>query len=140
MEQAFKHPQIFADLLSLLQIYYPVHNRMPKGFRFTVGEQVLKELGHCMRLVVQANGLDKNRSEDCAKGATVLLQLRSGIEVVRAYFITAWKLRFLSHGALTDLSQLMEGIARQAARWQQWFAARAQVQPKAGSPDVPNNS
>lgn len=109
MEQAFKHPQIFADLLSLLQTYYPVHNRMPKGFRFTVGEQVLQELGHCMRLVVQANGLDKNRAEDCARGA------------------------------LADLSQRMEGIARQAARWQQWFAARAQAQPKAGAPDAPNN-
>ena len=134
MERAFKHPQIFADLLSLLQAYYPIHNRMPKGFRFSVGEQILQELGQCMRLVVQANGLDKHNATACGQGAAVLLQLRSGIEVVRAYFIAAWKLRFLSHGALAELSARVEGVARQAARWQQWFSARVQTMDSAASP------
>ena len=44
MEREFKHPQIFADVLTLSQIYYPMHNNLPKPFRFSVGEQILKEL------------------------------------------------------------------------------------------------
>lgn len=30
MEREFKHPQIFADVLTLCQLYYPMHNNLPK--------------------------------------------------------------------------------------------------------------
>lgn len=44
MEREFKHPQIFADVLTLLQLYYPMHNNLPKPFRFSVGDRTLSEL------------------------------------------------------------------------------------------------
>ncbi len=33
MDREFKHPQIFSDVLTLTQIYYPMHNNFPKADR-----------------------------------------------------------------------------------------------------------
>jgi hypothetical protein len=57
MDKEFKHPQIFADLLLLSQQYYPLHNNLPKPFRFSVGEQLLAELADCLRYVILANAV-----------------------------------------------------------------------------------
>lgn len=51
MQRVFKHPQIFTDLLTLSQMYYPMHHNLPKPFRYAVGERILAELAECMRLV-----------------------------------------------------------------------------------------
>ena len=58
MEREFKHPQIFADVLTLLQLYYPMHNNLPKPFRFAVGERILAELAECLRLIVLSARLE----------------------------------------------------------------------------------
>lgn len=121
MEREFKHPQIFADVLSLCQMYYPIHNNLPKPFRFAVGERILAELAECLRLIVLANAVDKKCAAGRAEGAEHVRRVRAGIEVVRGFFLMAWKLKLLSHGALTELSTRLEGISRQAAKWEQWF-------------------
>lgn len=121
MEQEFKHPQIFADILVFCQLYYQIHNGMPKPFRFAVGERILGGLAECLRLIVLANAVDKKSEAGRAEGAAHVRRVRGGIEVVRGFLMLAWKLRFVSHGALTELAARLEGISRQAARWQQWF-------------------
>ena len=125
MEREFKHPQIFSDVLSLFQIYYPVHNNLPKPFRYAVGEQVLAELAACMRSIVLANAVDKHSRAGCAEGVGHIHRVRAGVEVVRGFFLMGWRLKLVSHGALTELAARLEAIGKQAARWQQWFEARA---------------
>jgi hypothetical protein len=121
MERTFKHPQIFADLLSLCQLYYPMHNNLPKPFRYAVGDRILSELAECLRLVVLANAVDKQSHFGRGEGAAYVRQVRAGIEVIRGFLLLGWKLKLVSHGALTEFGILLEAISRQAARWQQWF-------------------
>lgn len=123
MERTFKHPQIFADLLSLCQLYYPMHNNLPKPFRYAVGERILSELAECLRLIVLANAVDKQSKLGRGEGAAHVRQVRAGIEVIRGFVLLGWKLKLISHGALTELGTCLEAISRQAARWQQWFDA-----------------
>lgn len=59
MDREFKHPQIFSDVPGLCQSYYPLHNNLPKPFRFAVGERILAELAECLRLIVLASAVDK---------------------------------------------------------------------------------
>jgi hypothetical protein len=121
MQSSFKHPQIFADTLVLCQVYYPLHNSLPKPFRFAVGERILSELAECLRTIVLANMVDKSQAQGRAQGAAAVGTLRAHLEVVRAFFLMAWKLRFVSHGAITELTLRLERVSRQASRWQQWF-------------------
>lgn len=57
-------------------------------------------------------------------GAAHLRRTRAGVEVVRGFLLLSWKLKFVSHGALTELSSRLEAISKQAARWEQWFEVR----------------
>ena len=124
MQRVFKHPQIFTDLLTLSQMYYPMHHNLPKPFRFAVGERILAELAECMRLVVMANSVDKACGVERAKGAGYVRQVRAGVEVIRGWMLLGWKLKLLSHGAIAELGARLESISRQAARWQQWLDAK----------------
>ena len=103
MQRVFKHPQIFTDLLTLSQMYYPMHHNLPKPFRYAVGERILAELAECMRLVVLANSVDKGCSQERAKGANYVRQVRAGVEVIRGWMLLGWKLKLLSHGAIAEL-------------------------------------
>ena len=126
MQRVFKHPQIFTDLLTLSQMYYPMHHNLPKPFRYAVGARILAELAECMRLVVLANSVDKGCSQERAKGANYVRQVRAGVEVIRGWMLLGWKLKLLSHGAIAELGARLEAISRQAARWQQWLDAKPQ--------------
>ena len=121
MQHEYKHPQIFADVLAISQLYYPLHNRFPKPVRFAVGERLLGELAECARLIILANLVDKQTTAGRSEGATFVRRLRASIEVIRGYLLVAWQQKFLSHGAITELSTRLESVSRQAARWQQWF-------------------
>ena len=127
MQRVFKHPQIFTDLLTLSQMYYPMHHNLPKPFRYAVGERILAELAECMRLVVLANSVDKGCGVERAKGAAYVRQVRAGVEVIRGWVLLGWKLKLLSHGAIAELGARLESIGRQAARWQQWLDAQPRV-------------
>lgn len=130
MQSEFKHPQIFADILTLSQIYYPLHNNLPKPFRFAVGERILDELAQALRLILLANAVDKRSATGCAQGEIQVSHVRACVEVIRGFILLAWKLKFISHGALTQLSTLLESISRQAARWQQWFKSATTIPAK----------
>ncbi|BBU68785.1 four helix bundle protein [Fluviibacter phosphoraccumulans] len=125
MEREFKHPQIFADVLTLSQLYYPLHNNLPKPFRFAVGELILSELAECLRLIVLANAVDKQNAAGRTEGGAYVRKVRASVEVIRGFLLLAWKLKFVSHGAMTELSSRLEAIAKQAARWEQWFERSA---------------
>lgn len=135
MEREFKQPQIFADVLTLLQLYYPMHNNLPKPFRFAVGECILGELAECLRLIVLANAVDKSSSTGRREGAAHVRRVRAAVEVVRGFLLLAWKLKFLSHGALVELSTRLEAVSPQAARWGQWFD-----RADGGDVDSPNDT
>lgn len=124
MEKEFKHPQIFSDMLVVCQLYYPMHNSLPKPFRFAVGERILAESAECLRLIVLANAADKNSAPGCAEGANHVRQVRASVEVIRGFLLLAWKLKFISHGAMAEISPRLAAISKQAARWGQWFEAR----------------
>jgi hypothetical protein len=121
MDRTFKHPQIFSDVLALCQVYYPLHSNLPKPFRFAVGERMLMELAECMRLIVLANSVDKSMPAGRSEGAALVKRVRASVEVMRGFLLMAWKLKFISHGAVTEVSLRLEAIGKQAARWQQWF-------------------
>jgi hypothetical protein len=124
MQRVFKHPQIFTDLLTLSQMYYPMHHNLPKPFRYAVGERILAELAECMRLVVLANSVDKGCDLERVKGANYVRQVRAGVEVIHGWMLLGWKLKLFSHGAVAEMGARLESISRQAARWQQWLDAK----------------
>ena len=121
MQQEFKHPQIFADMLSFCQMYYPIHNNFPKPFRFAMGERILVESAECLRAIVLANAVDKKSADGLSKGAAHVCEVRASVAVIRGFLLLAWQMKFVSHGALAELSGRLEAISKQAARWQQWF-------------------
>lgn len=78
MQAAFKHPKVYADLVALYGLYWPIHQGLPKGFRYTSGEQILHELTQCIRAVTQANFVNKQCSQ-----ARRLVKVRTSLEVIR---------------------------------------------------------
>ena len=86
-----------------------------------MGEQILSQSATCLRAIVLANAVDKKITIGFADGSANLRELRASVEVIRGFLLLAWKLKFLSHGALAELSVSLEAVSRQAARWQQWF-------------------
>ncbi len=122
MQREFKHPQIFADMLTFCQLYYPIHNNLPKPFRFAIGERILSEVAECLRAIVLANAVDKTSAAGLASGEARVREVRASVEVIRGFLLLAWQLKFVSHGALAELAGRLEAVSRQAARWEQWFA------------------
>jgi hypothetical protein len=123
INKEFKHPQIFADMLLVCQLYYPLHQNLPKPFRFTVGEQILMEIATCLRVIVLANSANKKTTAGLELGAKYVRDVRASVEVMRGFLLLAWKMKFISHGALTELANRLEAVSKQAARWEQWFVS-----------------
>lgn len=121
MRAAFKHPKVYADLVALYALYWPIHQGFPKGFRYTSGEQILRELTACIRAVTQANFADKTCGKARKLAAQQLQEVRASLEVIRGLCTLAWQLRWLSHGGLALLNDRLDQIGRQTTRWQQWF-------------------
>ena len=121
MDRMFKHPQIFADMLLFCQLYYPMHNNLPKPFRFAVGDRILAESAECLRSIVLANAADKSTQTGLTEGLAQVRQVRASIEVMRGFLLLAWKLKLISHGGLAVLSSCLEAVSKQSARWGQWF-------------------
>ena len=107
------------------RLYYPLHNNLPKPFRFAVGELILAESAECLRAIVLANAADKASAAGLAEGAAQVRRVRASVEVMRGFLLLAWKLKLLSHGGLTTLSTCLESISKQGARWEQWFDSKA---------------
>lgn len=121
MSKESKHPKIFSDLVLLFELYYRIHEGMPKSFRVSVSDKVLNELTEAMRLAVLANSVDKKSKDGREQGALYISQLRGHIEVAWTFVLLGWKLRFVSNGAMANMSQRFENIAPQAVNWERWF-------------------
>ena len=57
-----------------------------------------------------------------------VLSLRGKTELLKAYFLIGWEMKFISHGLFADISEKLEAISKQAYSWSEWF----QKQIKAG--------
>lgn len=121
MRTAFKHPQIYSDTIRFHKAYWRVHQHLPKAFRLTTGEQVLREITACLGCVASANFVNKADAEERRKAAGQLTLMRERLEVIRAFLILAWEEKALSHNALADLNGRLDELGKQATRWQQWF-------------------
>jgi len=110
-------------MLLVCQLYYPLHQNLPKPFRFTVGEQILMEIATCLRVIVLANAANKKTTAGLELGAKYVRDVRASVEVMRGFLLLAWKMKFISHGALTELANRLEAVSKQAARWEQWFVS-----------------
>lgn len=128
MSYKFTYPKIFADLLIVYKQYYFVHKNLPKIFRVTVGEYIMSELAEGMKTVVMAN-IKKNQ-DDYVQGYSLLKNLRARIEILRAYFLISWEMKFISHNFFADINDRLEEISREAAGWHDWFERSLKNSPK----------
>ena len=60
------------------RLYYPLHNNLPKPFRFAVGERILAESAECLRAIVLANAADKASAAGLVKARSVTMPRRPG--------------------------------------------------------------
>lgn len=116
-----KHPQIFLDIVIVFEMYYRIHEGMPKSFRVTVGEKVLNRLSNTMHSVVLANNVDKKTKIGRDRALVYLSELRADIEIVSAFILLGWKLRFISNAMIAELSERLIQISQQAVKWEKWF-------------------
>ena len=116
-----KHPQIFLDIVIVFEMYYHIHQGMPKSFRVTVGEKVLDRLSKAMHLTVLANSGDKKTKDGRAKAISYIIKLRANVEIASAFVLLGWKLRFVSNAAIAELSERLENIIQQTLKWEKWF-------------------
>lgn len=121
MKKETKHPQIFSDVVTIFEIYYRIHDGMPKSFKITVGEKVLDRLSNAMHSIVLANNVDKKTKEGREQGSLYLAHLRGDIEIALAFILLGWKLRFVSNAVMAELSERFENISYQALKWEKWF-------------------
>lgn len=103
-----------------------MHNTLHKTFRFTTGEQVLRELGDCIGLCAGVTFAAKTVLEQRRQCAAHLEELRSRLEVVRAYCTLAWELKSLSHNSMAQLNAQLDVCGRQTVQWRQWLAREGQ--------------
>lgn len=71
--------------MTFYKIYYPHHLNLPKAFRLSAGEEILKALHDSIALVAAANLADHNRPEQCEEAAERLRSARVSLETARAF-------------------------------------------------------
>lgn len=126
MSDLYNHPKIFADFLILFKKYYGAHKNLPKIFRVTIGTEIMREMSESMKLITLAN-LKKNNKEDYKEALGYIKNLRGRIEIIKAYFLIAWEMKFISHGFYADILERIEEISKQAAAWGIWFEKQQQM-------------
>lgn len=114
-------PALYAELIRLYKAYWQLHGNLPKAFRFTSGEQVLRELSACMALCATVTYAEKNGANQRRRMAESLRELRSRLEVVRALLTVGWELKFVSHNSMAHLNAALDDAGRQTVRWRQWL-------------------
>ena len=126
MSHHFSHSKIYYDLQKLYKTYWNLHLNFPKTFRYTTGESILKELTEAIKIVVSVNIYSKMKNQVVDKQPHYLLASASAIlDTIEALFLLAWEMAFLSHGALSILTELLGNIQRQLVGWRKWFLTHA---------------
>lgn len=92
-------------------------------FKYTTGEQILNELTRCICFSVQANLYGKS-NDSLLRALDLLLELSALLETIHSLLMLAWELKFLSHGALVSLTELIANISRQVVGWRKWFQGK----------------
>jgi len=123
----FQHPPIIMDLLFAYKQWYGMHEHLPKLFRITISTKMLEALSECIELCVIIN-FGKRAGKELETSREKLLELRGKIELLKAYSLVSWEMKFISHGLFADISEKLEAISKQAYSWSEWF----QKQIKAG--------
>ena len=121
MGQPFKHNRIYYDLQKLYKLYWNQHKHFPRAFRFTTGEQLLKEITSAIRNVVLANLQSKSTMAGKEYAAKSLMEVNASLETISALLLLAWEMKFLSHGGLAVLTECIGNIQRQVVGWRRWF-------------------
>ncbi|NOH36272.1 four helix bundle protein [Vibrio chagasii] len=121
MGQPFKHNRIYYDLQKLYKLYWNQHKHFPRAFRFTTGEQLLKEITSAIRNVVLANLQSKSTTAGREYAAKLLVEVNASLETISALLLLAWEMKFLSHGALAVITECIGNIQRQVVGWRRWF-------------------
>lgn len=116
----YKYPQLYHDLIRFYSVYWQVHQHLPKAFRQSTGEIILAEITDGLGRAAAANLAGKSPAES-RQAAADLQTLRLGLEKIRAFLTLAWEMKFISHPQMADLSDRLDGLGRQAARWRVWF-------------------
>ena len=116
-----KHPKLYSDLIGFFKIYWPHHLNLPKAFRLSAGENILRELNQSLTLAAAANSADHNRPEDRFEAAERLRAVRLSLESARSLLMLAWEMKFISSAVFADLDRRLEELGHQAARWRGWF-------------------
>ncbi|TAL57640.1 MAG: four helix bundle protein [Bacteroidetes bacterium] len=111
------------DLLFAFKQWYGMHQHLPKLFRITISTKMLEALSECMELCVMINFSRKTEKEK-EELNTRLLELRGKIELLKAYALVSWEMKFISHGFYGQYSERLENISKQAASWHAWFVKR----------------
>ncbi|MEM4326461.1 MAG: four helix bundle protein [Candidatus Pacearchaeota archaeon] len=119
----YEGPPIVMDLVLAYKQWYGIHQHLPKLYRITISHQMLTTLSNCIEHAVIANFAKKN-SMELEFGKESLLQLRGKIELVKAYALISWEMKFISHGFYGQFSERIENISKQAAMWHNWFISK----------------
>lgn len=121
MKSTFKQPKVYDDLLLLYKTYWHTHKHLPRPFRMTTGEDILKEITHCIKRVILANLVDKQDIVQRQMASGYLADTRAALVVVRGMLTIGWNIKFIAHGTFMRLTQLLDLIEKQVTRWQGWF-------------------
>ncbi len=122
----YSHPKIYIDLLTLFKLYYLKHKHLPKMFRVTIGDDIMKEVSACIKLVVFAN-FKKDYSEDFKLAIVHIRDLRGRIELIKSYVFLAWDMKFISYGFYAKLIDKISEISKQATSWEKWMTTKKQI-------------
>jgi len=76
-----------------------------------------------MKLVAFAN-FKKGSSSEILSGAQDLKELRGRIEIIKAYLLVAWEMKYYSHAFFAEMNERIEEISKQAASWEKWMRAQ----------------
>jgi len=112
---------LYSDLIKLYKAYWQLHGNLPRAFRFTTGEQVLRSLSNCVALCAGGTYAEKTSPDERARCAGQLRELRAELETVRAVLIVGWELKFVSHNSMAHLNAALDDAGRQAVKWRQWL-------------------
>lgn len=117
MKKKYRHIKVYDDVLCLYKLYMQTHQHLPKSFRFTTGEHILNEITLCLKHITKVNYMVKHN----AKGVELIFYgLFESVEVIRAFITLGWDLAYISHNRASELSDLLETIAKQLHGWLRW--------------------
>ncbi|GAB4205476.1 MAG: hypothetical protein Fur0023_14300 [Bacteroidia bacterium] len=117
---SYQSPPIIMDLVLAYKQWYGIHQHLPKMYRITISTQMLQTIGECIEAAVMVN-FGKKTGKELEIGKKKILELRGKIELLKAYSLISWEMKFISHGFYAQFIERIENISKQASMWHEWF-------------------